>query len=541
MMEDTRPLGNPIPHWHSPPQGRMNERKASSWTWSQWKSWIQSCWSRVWRKRYLQRLVTKRNTCPGAEPVDFTKTEEIASMRGWIYAIYQFSTGRVYVGQTIGTLLYRAQQHWWERTRVHDLFHQALATEQNPFSFVILPQEEKVPERIWTRTSWKESKEQFRRLATGKERLWVKKLNTMWPHGWNSAWPGKPVTPYAARLGRTRPAPEEEVGNPQLWSRYLMEYEKNPSEVDNQLKALQKIHLRRLLEWLSIKENADKPSARAMEMLLLDLLKITPQKRSRQYIQFLFGTPLADGCKIRQVLRDPNIYVLHPEPNVAASLRVCEAYTPQIGQRLLNYTSSSLDVTAEDEVEAPEQRVNEDVCPCKQALRHSLTEEEKKSTLIDGHVCTPWLKNLKWPYLQSIGKLGRKYRTALSVNDVLQSLREGLKSYKSWYLKKKGSTNKESLEKWAEAVGNKCQLNVDKAMMEAILKPDGYSGLVQQLTEAKELLTFVPDDRGPQIVHACCTKWYQRNLKKLMADARTYEKCDKSWNSILLVMNEQHY
>ena len=361
----------------------------------------------------------------------------------------------------------------------------------------------------------------------------------MWPHGWNSAWPGKPVTPYAARLGRTRPAPEEEVGNPQLWSRYLMEYEKNPSEVENQLKALQKIHLRRLLEWLSIKENADKPSARAMEMLLLDLLKITPQKRSRQYIQFLFGTPLADGCKIRQVLRDPNIYVLHPEPNVAASLRVCEAYTPQIGQRLLNYTSSSLVVTAEDEVEAPEQRVNEDVCPCKQALRHSLTEEEKKSTLIDGHVCTPWLKNLKWPYLQSIGKLGRKYRTALSVNDVLQSLREGLKSYKSWYLKKKGSTNKESLEKWAEAVGNKCQLNVDKAMMEAILKPDGYSGLVQQLTEAKELLTFVPDDRGPQIVHACCTKWYQRNLKKLMADARTYEKCDKSWNSILLVMNEQ--
>ena len=128
----------------------------------------------------MQRLVKKRNTCPGAEPVDFTKTGKIASMRGWIYTIYQFSTGRVYVGQTIGTLLYRTQQHWWERTRVHDLFHQALVTEQNPFSFVILPLE-KVPERIWTKTSWKESKEQFRKLATGKERLWVKKLNTMWP------------------------------------------------------------------------------------------------------------------------------------------------------------------------------------------------------------------------------------------------------------------------------------------------------------------------------------------------------------------------
>ena len=153
------------------------------------------------------------------------------------------------MGQTIGTILYRSQQ------RVHDLFHQALATEQNPFSFVIL---EKVPERTWTRASWKESKEEFRKVATIKERFWVKKLNTMWPHGWNSAWPGKPISHHVAGLGRTVPAPEEEVGSSQLWSRFLMEYEKNPSAVENQLKKLQKLHLRRLLDWLSTKENVDK-------------------------------------------------------------------------------------------------------------------------------------------------------------------------------------------------------------------------------------------------------------------------------------------
>ena len=89
-----------------------------------------------------------------------------------------------------------------------------------------------------------------------------------------------------------------------------MEYEKNTSTVENQLKNLQKLHLLRLLDWLSSKENADKPSARAMEMLLLDLLKMTPQKRSRQYVQFLFGTPLADGFKLRQVL-----FVVDPIPS----------------------------------------------------------------------------------------------------------------------------------------------------------------------------------------------------------------------------------
>jgi len=255
-------------------------------------------------------LVKIRNTYSSIKPaVDLTKTAEVASMRGWVYGIYQFSTGRVYVGQTIGTLLNRAQQHWWERTRVHDLFHQALETEQNPFSFVILPLE-KIPEHTWTRVSWEESKEEFRKVATIRERFWVKKLNTMWPHGWNSAWPGKPISRYGVRLGKTVPTPEKEVGNPQLWSRYLMEYEKNTSTVENQLKNLQKLHLRRLLDWLSSKENADKPSARAMEMLLLDLLKMTPQKRSRQYIQFLFGTPLADGFKLRQVL-----FVVDPIPS----------------------------------------------------------------------------------------------------------------------------------------------------------------------------------------------------------------------------------
>ena len=136
--------------------------------------------------------------------------------------------------------------------------------------------------------------------------------------------------------------------------------------------------------------------------------------------------------------------------------------------------------------------------------------------------------------------MGRKYQTALSFDDILKSSRDGLKSYVCWYLKKKGSVNKECLEKWSEAVLHKYQVvNVDRIMVETSLKPDGYSGLVKQLTEAKELLTFVPDDRGPQLVHACCTKWYQQNLRKMITDARTYEKCNETWDSFLQLMKEK--
>ena len=133
----------------------------------------------------------------------------------------------------------------------------------------------------------------------------------------------------------------------------------------------------------------------------------------------------------------------------------------------------------------------------------------------------------------------KKVSSFLSIDEVLQSLQEGLKSYIGWYRKRNGSVKLEQLKKWADAVVNKCRLNVDKVMLGTSLKPDGYSGLVAQLTEAKGLLTFVLDDRGPQIVHACCTKWYQRNLRKIIADARTYEKCTETWDSILQVMKER--
>ena len=82
------------------------------------------------------------------------------------------------------------------------------------------------------------------------------------------------------------------------------------------------------------------------------------------------------------------------------------------------------------------------------------------------------------------------------------------------------------MEQWADAVVRKCQFNLDNVMATSVLKPDVYSGLGVQLRQAKELLSFVPDDRGPQIVHAtaCCKRWYQQNLKKMLEDSRTYER-----------------
>jgi len=53
---------------------------------------------------------------------------------------YHFLTGRLYMGQKIGTLMHQAQQQWWERGRAKDLFHSAISN-TSPFSFILLHKE----------------------------------------------------------------------------------------------------------------------------------------------------------------------------------------------------------------------------------------------------------------------------------------------------------------------------------------------------------------------------------------------------------------
>ena len=95
---------------------------------------------------------------------------------------------------------------------------------------------------------------------------------------------------------------------------------------------------------------------------------------------FLVGSPLADACRLREILRSPEVYTLHPQPEVAAAMRVCERYTPQIGQQILNYTESALDVN--------EEKILDGNCACRSVLRQSMEEQEKQKCIIDGQVCT---------------------------------------------------------------------------------------------------------------------------------------------------------
>ena len=163
---------------------------------------MQRSWDRrSWRKKEIARMLDMRAREPSNSQVDWNHGSRMFDWTGAIYAIYHFTSGRWYVGQTISTIHKRAQGHWWSRYRDDDAFHQALGLEEKPFSYLAFPLEW-IPRETYMLPGLQRRPQlkEFRRVATPRERYWVDKLNCMWPHGWNSAVPGRPVASYVLRL-----------------------------------------------------------------------------------------------------------------------------------------------------------------------------------------------------------------------------------------------------------------------------------------------------------------------------------------------------
>ena len=146
----------------------------------------------------MRKVIAKRDNDAINADANFSNAEDISTAVGWVYCLYHFPTGRLYVGQTIGTLMHRVQQHWWERGRAKDLLHSAISNDTSPFSFILFPLERVNADECVAETR-DLARKNFRDFATVRERYWVQRLNTMWPRGWNSAWPGKPAFSRRAR------------------------------------------------------------------------------------------------------------------------------------------------------------------------------------------------------------------------------------------------------------------------------------------------------------------------------------------------------
>jgi len=235
---------------------------------------------RRWYKPDIKKKLRLRDQDPANRGANLSDVAATWNKSGWIYGLFHFASGRWYVGQTIRRYWLRAQEHWYQRKTMKDLLHFALANESSPFSFVVFPLEH-IPKENYIDDDWETAKENFRHFATPRERYWVGRLNSLWPQGFNSSYPGKPVSAWVRRQWQL-PEPDRMVLTPDAEDavarrvqHWLDRLHHDGGAALKEMQSWEKDTLRETLDWIQQNVPARERRANliAVETALIDALR----------------------------------------------------------------------------------------------------------------------------------------------------------------------------------------------------------------------------------------------------------------------------
>ena len=208
---------------------------------------------------------------------------------------------------------------------------------------------------------------------------------------------------------------------------------------------------------------------------------------------------------LRNVLRDPDVYTKHPEPEVAAAIMVCDKFRPQLQAILCNYANVAQELDIE-------KALHDELQDCR--CSHVLWKPDPSCQNGEGHVVMSDTRNLKWPYLRTMVHRGKKFRIDGDMDQVFADLRHSLDAYVSWCAR--GCPRRlAKLEEWADAVYKGCRLNWARKVESDPthhLAPQGHPGLREAVRVAQEHLVFVHDDRAPHGLVVVCKRWHQTQM-----------------------------
>ena len=222
------------------------------------------------------------------------------------------------------------------------------------------------------------------------------------------------------------------------------------------------------------------------------LINILKQRRKeaphRHFVKILYTNNACREMRLRQVLRDPAIFAKHPNPEVGAAILVCDKFEPQWQAHICNYAKAAMELDIDrattDTLEA---------CRCLRSLHRPTSDH-----LHCGHVLSVDSGQLRWPYLRSLAKKGKKYRLEGTKESMFSALHSGLERYVEWQSRcnQNDPTYHHKLVAWAEAVEAACLKNWRVAAFNQQPLPEGFPGLHAQIREAHKDLVFLLDDRA---------------------------------------------
>ena len=429
----------------------------------------------------------------------------------------------------------RAYDHWASRFRLDDLFHHALALDTTPFHFIAIPLEF-IPRQAYYRDGMPRSEEvaQFRRAATPRERYWVGRVNSLWPYGWNSMVPGKPVSRFYQRrttynLPQGSLSADSVADAATFCDQWLTRWKTEPAGAIQEAKCCGKLAIHELLHHLQssyttqqLTHNSLSPVVQLIESLRI--LRADPPKR--HFLKIKYTSNMARDFRLREVLRLPDVYEQHPEPEDAAAIMVTESFTPQVQAFLFNYTQAAVELNVDHALHDQLEQ-----CTCHSCFRHVLPSDLGP----EGHVCTYDTRRRKWGYLADLTIKGKKFRLPGSPEQSLKELEVALENYVNWCLEKdQGQTRRQKLQVWADAVYSHALINWKAAEIRRGDKiVEGFPGLRQAIAEARIHLVFLHDDRAPHGLFVVCKRWYQREMARYLSDNSVFEEVSLTWQQTL--------
>ena len=352
-------------------KGRVEDehQHERAWTWPQWQTWYRSRIAlKKWRLKVIQRVLDIRaaEARKRKDTSDYHDPDMLFSRVGCIYGLFHFASKKWYVGQTINTVPERARKHFSDRARCKDRLHEELCMDLSPSGFLMFPLQY-VENNRWEFGNRKLQRDNFRRLATPIERFWTARVSSLWPKGWNTAWPGHPYR--GPNTGTSAKMVVPDVEEAKKWVESLG---MDKGALRKKLKSEPKD---RLVEVLNGMQSAFPPrqrtaGSRAVELMIKQELRMRKtDKEPRDYIKFFFSNRLAEDLRLSEALKHSDVICKHPRPEKAAAMRVIHRFSPQIQSQLFNFSAVAAKVAPNPGAMEALLSQDAEACPCRQAMR----------------------------------------------------------------------------------------------------------------------------------------------------------------------------
>ena len=241
------------------------------------------------------------------------------------------------------------------------------------------------------------------------------------------------------------PEENDEVGR--QVSTWLRRMHSQGSAALREMRNWDKAKLRETLDWIQANVPSRERRANLISVetaIIEELRERRANPRDRHFLKFLYGHKDACHLLLRNVLRDPEVYSKHPEPEVGAAIMVCDKFRPQLQAILCNYSKAAqeldLSTALRDELWD---------CRCSQTL----WKPDPGCTNEEGHVLMSDTRNLRWPFLRTMVQRGRKFRLETDTDQIFADLRLSLDSYVSWCARGNHARLASGLKRFTMAAG----------------------------------------------------------------------------------------